>query len=495
VLFSDGLAITNKSNDGSTDRTKDAMERLVQEANRASVVVYTLDAKGLVYTGITAADDLSGMTPAQISDPQSGPLASRNDALFRGQEGLNFLARETGGIPIRNSNDLSGGLRKVIEDQKGYYLIGYRPDASTFDQKTGKPAFHKLSIRVTRPGLEIRSRRGFYGVTDRPIRPMGGTRNEQMLAALTSPFGESGVNVRLTSLFGNDAKQGSFVRSLLHVKGSDLTFTNEPDGWKKVIFDVLAVTYGDNGNLVDQIGRTETIRVSPNYFKLINDKGFDYVFLVPIKKPGAYQFRTAFRDTVSEHLGSASQFVEVPDLRKNRLSLSGIVMNGFEENASKSKSTPLAGSVDATAKPGVASTTHTTAAEDTTNQTSPPTPQPEQYLDNPASGPSVRKFKPGMIMTFVYFIYNARLDKATNRPDLSSQVRIFKDGQPFFLGNQNPVPASNEKDQKRIAAGSRIQLPNGMAPGDYVLQIVATGQLAGEKNRTATTWIDFEVVR
>jgi len=34
-----------------------------------------------------------------------------------------------------------------------------------------------------------------------------------------------------------------------------------------------------------------------------------------------------------------------------------------------------------------------------------------------------------------------------------------------------------------------------MAPGDYVLQIVATDKLAGEKNRTATTWIDFEVVR
>ncbi len=100
-----------------------------------------------------------------------------------------------------------------------------------------------------------------------------------------------------------------------------------------------------------------------------------------------------------------------------------------------------------------------------------------------------------MIMTFVYFIYNARLDHATNRPDLLSQVRIFKDGQPFFMGNQNPVPVSNEKDQKRIAAGSRIQLPNGMAPGDYVLQIVATDRLAGEKNRTATAWIDFEVVR
>jgi len=98
-------------------------------------------------------------------------------------------------------------------------------------------------------------------------------------------------------------------------------------------------------------------------------------------------------------------------------------------------------------------------------------------------------------MAFVYLIYNARVDKTTNKPELYSQVRIFKDGQPFFTGNLNPVPTSNENDPKHIASGTRIQLPNGMAPGDYVLQIVATDKLAGEKNRTATTWIDFEVVR
>ena len=98
-------------------------------------------------------------------------------------------------------------------------------------------------------------------------------------------------------------------------------------------------------------------------------------------------------------------------------------------------------------------------------------------------------------MALVYFIYNARSDKVTNRSDLRVQLRIFKDGQPFFTGKQNPVPTSNENDQKRIAAGNRIQLPDVMAPGGYVLQIVATDQLAGEKNRTATTWIDFEVIR
>src|SRR6266404_1451941 len=322
VLFSDGLAITDKNSSFTTDRTKYAMESLVQEANRSSVVVYTLDAKGLVYIGLTAEDDVgtsisvksSNMKPEEDQNPVSQALATRRDELYRGQEGLNFLARETGGMSITNSNDLSGGLRKIIDDQKGYYLIGYRPDASTFVRKPSGPAFHNLAIKVTRPGLLVRSRRGFYGVTDRPVEPISGTRNQQLLYALTAPFSESGVNVRLTTLFGNDADAGSFIRSILHVEGSDLTFQDEPDGWKRLVFDVIAVTFGNNDKPVDQFGRTVSIRLNPETFKLITKNGFDYNFVVPIKKAGAYQLRTVIRDTVTERLGSAAQFVEVPDL-------------------------------------------------------------------------------------------------------------------------------------------------------------------------------------
>ena len=67
---------------------------------------------------------------------------------------------------MRNTNDLSGGIRRVLDDQKGFYLIGYRPDESTFDKRTGRRTFHKLTLKVTRPGkFNVRMRNGFLGCT------------------------------------------------------------------------------------------------------------------------------------------------------------------------------------------------------------------------------------------------------------------------------------------------------------------------------------------
>jgi VWFA-related protein len=474
VLFSDGLTI--KSVKGSANQTLEAMKFIVEEANRSSVVVYTMDARGLVYTGPTAADYLSDMRVAhiddpkngpQINDPLNGPLAARRDALYDGQEGLDFLARQTGGIPIRDTNDLSGGLRKVMDDQRGYYLIGYKPDPGSFYLESGRRKFHSLSIRVTRPGLNVRSRRGFYGAPDQPAQPLAGTRNEQMIGALTSPFGESGVNVRLTSLFSNDGKAGSFVRSLLHVKASDLSFSDEPDGWKKVVFDVLAVTYGDNGSVVDQIGKTETVRMSQRLFKHVSESGFDYVFTFPIKKPGAYQFRAAFRDSTTERVGSATQFLEVPDIKKGRLTLSGIVIEGYGESTPSPANAPE-GSV-------------------------PSLVDGWNVPRDPGAGPGVRKFERGMIMNYGFQIYNAQSDK-TSGPNLQWQVRVFKDGKPIYSGKQLSVSVAGAPDLKRLPAGGSLQIRDHMELGDYVMQVVVTDAAAPEKHRTATQWIDFEIV-
>src|SRR5205814_83474 len=134
-------------------------------------------------------------------------LRDRRSAAFDSQEGLDYLAAETGGMSIRNTNDLSGGIKRVMEDQKGYYLIGYRPDESTFDARTGKRTFHKLSLKVLRPGkYNVRMRNGFFGISDAEAAVAPPTAREQILKALISPFGSAGVHVRLTSLFANDAK-------------------------------------------------------------------------------------------------------------------------------------------------------------------------------------------------------------------------------------------------------------------------------------------------
>ena len=64
LLISDGFSLFNKGND--SGRVLEALRRLTDLANRASVVIYTMDARGLQTLGITAADDVSGMTAEQV---------------------------------------------------------------------------------------------------------------------------------------------------------------------------------------------------------------------------------------------------------------------------------------------------------------------------------------------------------------------------------------------------------------------------------------------
>ena len=101
-----------------------------------------------------------------------------------------------------------------------------------------------------------------------------------------------------------------------------------------------------------------------------------------------------------------------------------------------------------------------------------------------------------MLMAYSFIIYNAHLDKTTDAPRLTTQVRLFRDGKPVFTGKENPFkPAANGADLKRLLAGGVIQLGTDLPPGEYVFQVIVNDPLASEKHRIATQWIDFEVVK
>jgi VWFA-related protein len=463
VLISDGFQIHSRTNPAGSERIVTALRRLTDLASRASVVIYTMDARGLETLGFTAADDTGGMKPGEAQKF----LSDRRTDFFESQGGMDYLARETGGFAIRNTNDLNGGIRRIIEDQRGYYLIGYRPDDSTFDEFSGARKFHQLSLKVLRPGkYTVRMRNGFFGITDEAARPTQLTPQQQLLGALVSPFGSAGVHLRLTSLFANEAKAGSVMRSMLHVRGRDLTFTEEADGWHRAVFDVLCVTFGDNGIVVDQIGRTHTVRIRGKMYERVLNDGLTYNIVVPVKKPGAYQLRTALRDLASSKVGSATQFVEVPDVKKDRLVLSGLM----------AKAVPL-DTLQSTGSAGAE------GADDTVDES------------DPMASAAVRQFKTGLVLVYGSVIYNAELDKATAKPQLQTQVRLFRDGQEIFVGKQTMVDTNNQLDLKRLAASGAMKLGSDMEPGEYVLQLIVTDLLRKGKSSIATQWIDFEIVK
>ena len=470
LLISDGLQIT----EGGT--MLDSLRRLVDRASRASVAIYTMNASGLQTLHLTSADDANGMPPSFFDNPPIAfeqQMASRRQTYFNKQQGLDYLAQETGGLAMRNNNDLSGGIRRILQDQQSYYLIGYRPDESTFDPKTGRRTFHKLTLKVLRSGnFNVRMRNGFYGFTDQQANPTSRTAQQQMFAALASPFGSENVHVRLTSLFANDAKLGSYMRSLLHLDARDLTFTDEPDGSHKASIDLLAMTFGADGNPVEQISGPATLHVpGPLYQRVLRD-GLLYFLTVPIKRPGVYQLRVALRDQSSERVGSASQFVDVPDFKNNRLALSGIILKGTDQPAARSS----------------------------TSANVPPTSNQSNGADSgetvePGNSAAVRQFQTGQVLQYAYAVYNARLDKVSQKPQVQIRMRLFLNGQPLSAPTAQPVNLDQQQDLKRLNVAGGIRLSANLAPGEYLLQVIATDPLADEKHRVATQWIDFQIVK
>lgn len=439
VILSDGFRLTDA--DRRYGRVWDSLRSLVDSANRAGVVIYTIDARGLVTAGPAAEDGSSESSTARLVDLQAT------------QDGLDVLAADTGGLFLHNGNDLDGALRRTLEDQRGYYLIGYVPDGATFSART--PRFHSLQVRVTRPGLRVRSRRGFFGRPDEARQvPIGAHR---LMSAVTSPFSGGDIRLHLSSLFARIEKVGPVVQSYMHVDAKDLQFSEEPDGTRSAKIELLAVTFGDNGEVADQKGQRYTVRLSPErYAKALQD-GFIYTLRVPIKRAGPYQLRMALLDVNSDRLGSATQFIEVPDLKKGHLTLSSVIVQGaaYQQPAAASDAT----------KDGV---------EDV----------------DPLASVTLRTFRQGSEVGYGCYIYNARIS-SSHQPQLESQVRLYRDGTEVLRSGPRPVDIPTDP-ARQLFAGGVLKLGEAMTPGTYVLEIEVTDRLA-KKHSRATQTVDFDV--
>ncbi len=459
MLFSDGFSYCTqtdmKKDTSRCTKMEEALKQLTDLCNRASVTIYTQDARGLIPTGLTAQD-----TPASLPTSLQQGLRTRTDELQDKQQGLAFLAQETGGRAVFNNNNLNLGLAQLLEDTKGFYLIGYQPDSDSFDPKTNR--FNKLNIKVKQDGINVRYRSSFFGVADADISrsaPQTETPLQQILKPLTSPFTANDISLKLNTLFGKDDKNNSFIHSFLHIDAKDLIFTDAPDGQKQATFDVLAISFGENGLIVDQVGQNYTISVKTEKYQKILDDGFVYNFVFPIKKPGAYQMRVAIRDEKSAKVGSANQFIEVPDLKKGELSLSGIVLENFTATQWKELNSPQ-----------------------NTGQR-----QIDLMQDT-----SLRRFKRGTILSYTTEIYNAKLD-STKKPQLQTQIKIFRDGKLVLEGKPNPFNPQGQSNPAKLQFAGALGLGNEMKPGDYVLQIVIIDNLAKANRRLADQWVQFEL--
>jgi len=118
-------------------------------AMRANAALYFVDARGL--------DLGSAEYPAELNDlgipgDLAITLAEEASATF-GSEGL---AEDTGGFSVRNTNDLERGVRRIADESRAYYLLGYDPT------KEPDRRFRKIRVKVHRKGVRVRARKGYY---------------------------------------------------------------------------------------------------------------------------------------------------------------------------------------------------------------------------------------------------------------------------------------------------------------------------------------------
>jgi VWFA-related protein len=481
VLFSDQLPIEtqepgttnsqvqNQNDTGAID-TGDAdfgndtttylgqLKKVAELAIRASVVIYAVDSRGLAYTGLTAADRLSGNARA-VTGQVNSIIRGRSLAMIANREGSELIAKQTGGFLIGNSNDF--GLDRIADDQRGYYLLGYRPNDETFNKQ-----FHHITLKVKRHGLTVRTRDGFFGISEEDARAKELTPENQFKKALMSPFGANDIALRLTTMFTNFADTGSMLRSLIYINARDLTFVDEPDKGHKATFDLGIILFGDNGQVRSQQSRVVTLSLHDQIYERAVRNGIVYTLNTPIKQSGAFQFRIALMDQNSSRIGSAGEFVQIPNIDNGRLALSGLVL--FEE-----------------AK---------TASQDQNSTSGGPAPE-RPPDDDLSSGPAIRQFRSGANLLFACSIYNAQLDQTTHLPQLTTLTRIFREGKLVFTGNSTPIEVAAQSDLKHIPSIGRLRLGPEFAPGDYVLQVVVTDNLARQKQNIISQWIDFEVVK
>jgi len=471
VFVSEGFDLGIR--DAKASRTWAAFTRVMDDANRAGVVVYTMDARGLQTGGITAEDDpqtakiampsreTASPNPTTVArDAQQNRIRQLNDS----QDSLVYLAEQTGGFAVLNTNDLAGGMARVIDDTRGYYLIGF--DTSLPGNEPWDPS--DIRIHVKRPGLTLRARRGLFGPADKSAPREAGAADPLVAAAL-SPFASGNIDVRLTTLFAHDKKTGSYVRTLFFIDPAGLTFVDGPDGRRDADLTLLMLAVGDNGQTVGQARLQVPLRLDADAYRLLRQRGLLYSARVGIDVPGGYQIRAAVQDDHSRAIGTGAQFVEVPKVGKNRVALSSVVMMDVDA---------VRHNLDGEAAPAPAETA--VLATDAIG-------------DGVLGEPAIKIFRPGTEVVYTCEIYDGR-GKRTD--GFSTRATLLRDGKAFYTTPPAQVGGA-PKDAKPVGSvpvAGTLSLGRGLPRGTYTLQIsVGPPKGGGSRDRQASQWVDFEV--
>ncbi|MGH9349689.1 MAG: VWA domain-containing protein [Vicinamibacterales bacterium] len=310
----------------------DSSREAIGAATRANVSIYAIDPRGL-----TSMGDEGIEIDSFPDDPTTGITStSMLDELRLSQDSLRTLAEETGGFAAVNRNDFDGAFERVVRDNSTYYLLGYYP---ANDRRDGR--FRRIDVRVTRPGLQVRSRRGYVAPRGRaPDTRTTDTPNASaaMRDAMNSPLPMAGVGMSVFAAPYKGVAPNAMVAIAVELAAGRFTY-EEKDGAFANDLEVGFTAIDDKGKVHPGERNTINLALKPDTLARVKARGFRVISSMDLP-PGRYQLRVAAAEQGGKS-GSVLYDLEVPDFYKAPLTMSGLAIT-----AASAGQTPTARSKD-----------------------------------------------------------------------------------------------------------------------------------------------------
>lgn len=418
-FFSDGFLLDTGPRNQSP---RDKLKQITDAALRSGVVVYTIDARGLFSGQLDATNNVAfdKQNRLESTSLREGPAM---------QDALNALAGDTGGRALRNQNYFDRWINKILDETSEYYLLAWRPT----NQDEALTSFKNIAVRVTgHPEYDVRLPRGFLpGSSKTPPKAIAEVQSpaqshQELQKALTSLSPKREILTSLAAVYLDTPERGAVLTTSVEVANETLSYQVK-DGKPLAIVELVGVIVNDHGK---PAGSFQT-RLSINSLGEGGNQNSSSIYnsRLPLA-PGLYQVRVATRDINSGRVGSAQQWVLVPNLALKHLSLSTLLL-GLENVG--------------------------------------PTKEQVQFSVD-------HRFARNGHLGFMAFIYNAtRGPDGQSTPRLSFQARLLRMGQAVINTQVQKVSVASQ-DQERIVCNGDMLL-NNVPPGRYTLELMVTDEV------------------
>jgi VWFA-related protein len=301
----------------------DEMPRLLERMQRANVTMYPVDPTGLgglesyvLGVALNAAALRNGHPepPANWAAPDTTPLPLLLARHFANVhlDFMNTAAEQTGGLAVVNTNEFDPGLDRVFNENSSYYLLGYQPATR---HKPG--TVHRLSVRVNRPDVRVRTRSGYETPPAQPSTGGGGPRELERALSDPTPGGDLPLRVAVAAFGDRNAVEANVLITLAVGQGPVTERTLETIELLARAFTPDGRAFGDPYRHTARLSRRPMPGREITTYELLSKMSLP---------PGRYSLRLAARRERDGQSGSVFVDVDVPDVAKAPLSLSDVLI-------------------------------------------------------------------------------------------------------------------------------------------------------------------------